>query len=122
MKVQHIPHLPSAEKAQSILERIKKEFGPIATARKWNITSLTEMCCCDDGAHHTMNHKTDYNGKTNSKKKGRGVQMSAQVWGYNLSSWYGGRKSSKIHLRLRDPQNHSYLLPYESVARLVIKM
>lgn len=105
MRVQHIPALPDEDVACNMLMRIESEFSTIAVKRGWNITSLTEMCCCDDGIHYLVSNRR------NSQRGKR--TMPDSVWGYNLSS---GRRHFSIHIRLRMPSTH-HLLPYEEVAR-----
>ena len=47
--IQHIPSLPDEKTAAGILRRIHSEFSTIIEKRGWNVTSITEMCCCGDG-------------------------------------------------------------------------
>ena len=44
--VQHIKTLPDEKSTASILRRIHSEFHTIIERRGWNVTSITEMCCC----------------------------------------------------------------------------
>jgi hypothetical protein len=110
LHVCHIPHLPNAKQCRSLLERIYKEFYPIMEKRGYNVSSLSEMCCCGDGLDH------------NNQRKGRRTLkiMGPQVGGYNMTTRGGGRrygtKSHSIHLRLRSAQDHSIVLSYEEVA------
>ncbi|GFH54370.1 hypothetical protein CTEN210_10846 [Chaetoceros tenuissimus] len=99
-KIQHIPTLPSAEYAASILQRIQKEFTILAQKRGYNLSSVTEMCCCSDGLDHI-------NGKRGRKTR----CMPDNVLGYNL----GNGRTNRIHLRLRKPKSHEFL-PYEDIA------
>lgn len=112
INIQHIPNLPNDNEASKILRRIHYEFKEIIERRKFNVISLTEMCCCGDGKDHC-------GGST--KKRGRSGRrktkiMPNNVLGYNLtaSSSYN-TKRHEIHLRLRHPRTHE-LLDYESIA------
>ena len=103
----HIPTLANAKQCRSLLERIYKEFYPILEKRGYNVSSLSEMCCCGDGLDHDKQ----------SKRRRKLKIMSAQVGGYNMTRGGGrGGKSHSIHLRLRNPHNHSVVLSYEEVA------
>jgi hypothetical protein len=102
--VQHIPNLPNDNEAAAILRRIHYEFKEIIKRRKWNVVSITEMCCCSDGKDHTPH-----------KRGGRKTKiMPNNVLGYNLTA-SSYTKSHEIHLRLRHPRTHD-LLDYESIA------
>ena len=102
--VQHISNLPNDNEAAAILRRIHFEFKEIIQRRKWNVISITEMCCCSDGKDHFPHKRGGRKTKT----------MPDNVLGYNLTaSSYA--KSHEIHLRLRHPRTHE-LLDYESVA------
>jgi hypothetical protein len=110
---QHIPTLSQANEARAILDRIKAEFQPIIQRRGYNISSVTEMCCCDDGLDHLPTHP----------RKGRKTKtMPDNVLGYNLSPVYRNASSThRIHLRLRHAPSagsweHHILFPYEDVA------
>ena len=120
-KIQHIPNLTSSEYAKSLLERIKNEFQTIVQKRGYNITSVTEMCCCDDGFNYL-----DGSGEGAAKKRKRKIRkMPNNVLGYNLTHGYRGRGRGsnntrnsvhRIHLRLRHPTNHNSFYPYEDIA------
>ncbi|KAK1747629.1 WLM domain-containing metallopeptidase [Skeletonema marinoi] len=102
--VQHIPNLPNDNEAAAILRRIHYEFKEIIERRKWNLLSITEMCCCGDGKDHTPH-----------KRGGRKTKiMPNNVLGYNLTA-SSYTKTHEIHLRLRHPRTHA-LLDYESIA------
>lgn len=106
INVQHIPNLPNDNEASKILRRIHYEFKEIIERRKFNVISLTEMCCCGDGKDHC-----------GGRRRGRKTKiMPNNVLGYNLttSSSYN-TKCHEIHLRLRHPRTHE-LLDYESIA------
>ena len=122
----NIPHLPNSDVASSLLRRIENEFLPIARRRGWNVLSISEMCCCGDG----LDARRD-RGNLGRGGGGRGRRRRpapSNVWGYNMTTFGGGgvgvggrggggrRKSHRIHLRLRDPTDHSVVLPYEDVA------
>ncbi len=114
LKIQHIPNLPSAPQAQQILQRIRNEFETIIQRRGYNITSITEMCCCDDGFNYLQNSQSSGN---NNKRKRKIKNMPNNVLGYNLTS--GNRH--RIHLRLRPPtkdkhHSSSSFYPYEDIA------
>lgn len=100
MKAYTILSLDRADEARALLDRIRAEFLPIAQARGYSVASVSEMCCCGDGLD-----------SSGGKRKARVQHRS--VLGYNASD---GRGAHRIHLRLRDPTNHSILLPYEDVA------
>jgi len=104
MKVMHIPTLSDADICQRLLNRIHSEFYPIIERRGYQVCSLSEMCCCGDGLDH-------------DKRRRRKLRiMGNNVLGYNCTQSRGSRKSHTIHLRLRDPRNHSRLFSYEEVA------
>lgn len=107
--IQHIPTLPNDRKAFELLQRLFREFLPLTKARGYNITSVTEMCCCDDGIHHTPGH---------AKRKGKFRKTSNNVGGFNLSRGNGG--GNEIHLRLRSLSPLHELLSYEEVAGVFI--
>ena len=102
IKVQHISTLPRANDASSILHRIHSEFIQIIQKRQYNVTSITEMCCCSDGLDHLPN----------SRRKTK--LMPRNVLGYNLTN-FSRPKSHAIHLRLRHAKTHE-LIDYESIA------
>jgi DNA-dependent metalloprotease WSS1 len=100
----HIPTLPKAEQAQQLLQRVVREFEPIAKQRGYNVQSVSELCCCGDGLDHLP-------GRRRKLRK-----VANNIWGYNQTTWGGQRKSHTIHLRLRHPTDHSKFLLYEDVA------
>ncbi len=103
-----IPNLSQSDACQRILHRIHDEFGPIIQRRGYNVTSISELCCCGDGLDH----------RPGTKKKCR--KMGANVWGYNQTTFFRsgarGKTLHAIHLRLRNAQNHSRLNSWEDVA------
>ena len=99
--VQHIPSLPDDKIAAGILRRIHSEFGTIIEKRGWNVTSISEMCCCGDGLDCPRKRKIKV--------------MPSNVLGYNRISTSQRGKIHDIHLRLRHPRTHA-LLDYESIA------
>mmetsp|Transcript_1714 Transcript_1714/g.3661 ORF Transcript_1714/g.3661 Transcript_1714/m.3661 type:complete len:463 (-) Transcript_1714:104-1492(-) len=99
--VQHIPSLPDGKEAAAILRRIHSEFHTIIERRGWNITSITEMCCCGDGVDCLKKRKTKV--------------MPNNVLGYNRTSSSRLGNVHDIHLRLRHPRTHA-LVDYESIA------
>jgi len=106
MEIKPLPDLPDSDRARDILERLRREFLPIAKARGYEVTSLSEMCCCGDA------------GRRNHGRGRGGRLMSNSVWGYNQSHGRGGTKSCRISVRLRQPTlaRHGTLLPYEHAA------
>lgn len=104
IKLAHIPTLIEADTCQRLLNRIYGEFYPIIQKRGYNVTSISEMCCCGDGMDHC------------SGRKRKLRTMSPQVHGYNMTQSRGGKKVHSIHLRMRDPNNHAVLFGYEHVA------
>ena len=106
-KVCHIPTLAKAEQALEMLRRVVREFMPIIQRRCYNVVSISELCCCNDGLDFEPNRRRKLH------------KMSNNIWGYNRTTWSGGKKSHTIHLRLRHPNksNHeSRLHVYEDVA------
>lgn len=104
LKCCHIPTLPSAEQAKALLERVVREFEPIAQQRGYNILSVSEFCCCNDGLDFEPHRK-------------RKIRKAANnLWGYNQTTWAGRSKAHSIHLRLRHAQSHSRFHEYEDVA------
>jgi hypothetical protein len=105
IKLCHIPTLPNADAAKALLQRVFQEFEPIIQQRKYNVRSVSELCCCGDGLDH---------------QPGRSKKLRKQnnyTWGYNQTTFFGGgRKSHTIHLRLRHPARHDAFLLYEDVA------
>ena len=137
-RIQHIPNLTSSDYASSILKRIQNEFQLLAQKRGYNVTSVTEMCCCEDGLDYldcntnetekediiglSFNGNNTNNNTRKKKKKKRGRKtriMPNNVLGYNLSSGYqrGPNTSSshRIHLRLRQPTNHTSFFDYHDI-------
>jgi len=109
ISVQHIPNIPNDKEASVILRRIHHEFKEIIERRKWNVRSITEMCCCGDGKDHMNTSQQHYRRRDRKSKI-----MPTNVLGYNLTaSSYS--KTHEIHLRLRHPHTHE-LLDYESIA------
>ena len=102
MEIKPLGDLPDADRAKAILERLKREFLPIAKARGYTVTSLSEMCCCGDAGR-----------RGNGRGRG-GRLMSNNVWGYNQTS--GRRGTCRISIRLRQPSDHGALIPYENAA------
>lgn len=109
-KVQHIPSLPNEEHAAAILRRIQSEFQLIVEKRKYGLTTVTEMCCCEDGLDHL--HANKSGGKRGRKTR----RMPGNVLGYNLTQGSrNGNSVHRIHLRLRHPKNHTFY-SYEEIA------
>jgi DNA-dependent metalloprotease WSS1 len=105
----HIPTLPNAHQAESLLHRVVREFQPILTRRNYNVLSISELCCCNDGL--------DFDPTASGGKRRKRRIMSNNIWGYNQTSFGRGRgKSHTIHVRLRQPSDHARFLPYEDVA------
>lgn len=100
----HIPNLLSDKVCEDTFNRIHQEFLPIIQRRKFNVKSISELCCCGDGLDHTK-------GKRRKLRK-----MANNVLGYNMTRWHGRSKTHTIHLRLRNPKNHNQLFPWEDVA------
>jgi DNA-dependent metalloprotease WSS1 len=104
-----IPKLPNASQAESLLLRVVREFQPIIARRGYNVASISEMCCCNDGL--------DFEPTASAGARRKRRIMSSSIWGYNQTTFRGGnRKSHTIHIRLRHPTDHARLLPYEDVA------
>jgi hypothetical protein len=95
-KLCHIPNLPHSDVCEATLKRIQQEFGPIVKLRGYRVLSVSEMCCCGDGLDHAGSRR----------RKLR--KQSANVWGYNMTR-FGRPKTHTIHLRLRDPRDHTRL-------------
>ncbi|KAL7572540.1 hypothetical protein ACA910_000363 [Epithemia clementina (nom. ined.)] len=106
-KVCHIPTLAKADEAAAMLQRVVREYLPIMQRRGYNVVSISELCCCNDGLDFEPRRRRKLN------------KLANNVWGYNRTTWSGGRKSHTIHLRLRHPNqgNHeSRMHLYEDVA------
>jgi hypothetical protein len=109
LKCCHILSLPNADQAKTLLERVVREFEPIAKQRGYNVLSVSELCCCNDGL--------DFDPTANGNKRRKRRKMANNIWGYNQTTSSGYRKSHTIHLRLRHTSNHhTRFLPYEDVA------
>ena len=104
-KVCHIPTLPKADDALELLQRVVREFLPIIQRRKYNVISISELCCCNDGLDFEPNRRRKL------------YKAANNIWGYNRTTWSHGTKSHTIHLRLRLVQAHKTRLHlYEDVA------
>jgi hypothetical protein len=109
-QIQHIPNLEGDQHAASLLRRIHSEFQLIVEKRQYILTSVTEMCCCEDGLDHM--HSKNSGGKRGRKTR----RMPNGVLGYNLTQGSrNGNSVHRIHLRLRHPTNHTFY-PYEDIA------
>lgn len=122
MSIHHIPHLPNADQALGMLQRLHKEFYPIVVRRGYKVLSLSEMCCCGDGQDNT-NNKNNNNRRTN--KSGRTTRMNQNVLGYNQGRSNGTNTHHRIHIRLRETTSnkssaagadHTTFYSYEHVA------
>jgi DNA-dependent metalloprotease WSS1 len=98
-RISHILSFSNEKDARELLNRVWDEFQPIVQQRGYRIVSLSELCCCRGFTK-------------NGSSKSRRTKVSPTLWGYNQSRG----DEHAIHLRLRQPQNHSQLLPYEDVA------
>jgi DNA-dependent metalloprotease WSS1 len=104
-----IPKLPNTSQAESLLLGVVREFQPIIASRGYNVASISEMCCCNDGL--------DFEPTASAGARRKRRIMSSNIWGYNQTTFRGGnQKSHTIHIRLRHPTDHARLLPYEDVA------
>jgi DNA-dependent metalloprotease WSS1 len=101
-----IPSLSDARQAEEMLKQVVREFLPILQRRNCNVQSISEMCCCNDGLDFLPT-------KGGGRRRKRRI-MGGNIWGYNQTTFYGGRKSHTIHIRLR--QDHARFFPYEDVA------
>jgi hypothetical protein len=116
--------MPNAHHTASTLRRLAYEFIPIIRQRQYNITSVSEFCCCGDGMDYQLG------GQSLSVRPGERISghESERVMGYNRcilpngtvrSHTYNGINTdnyvSSIHLRLRSPYNHNQLISYEQV-------
>lgn len=109
LKCCHIPKLANANQAKTLLGRVVREFEPIVKRRNYNVRSVSELCCCNDGLDF---EPTASGGKRRKKRK-----MSNNIWGYNQITSTRHGKSHTVHLRLRHPSNHQdRFFPYEDVA------
>jgi len=105
LKCCHIPTLPTDDHAKALLERVVREFEPIVKQRSYNVLSVSELCCCNDGL--------DFDGGGRRKRR----KVANNIWGYNQTTFRGPNgKAHTIHLRLRHATDHSRFLPYEDVA------
>lgn len=118
--------LPNADQTASTLRRLAQEFIPIIRQRQYNVTSVSEFCCCGDGMDY------QFGGQSLSVRPGERISghESERVMGYNRVLLPNGkyrnsgkqyfhidpeRYTSSIHLRLRSPYDHTQLIPYELV-------
>lgn len=106
----HVPNLPLAETAaRQMLQRVVREFEPIIKRRNYDVVSVSEMCCCNDGLDFAPTH--------NGKRRRKIRKVSNNLWGYNSFQMIGTKRfHSEIHLRLRGFRNHNEMLSYEDVA------
>lgn len=109
-----ISKLPNEKLAETLLQRVVREFVPIISRRKYNVASISEMCCCGDG----LDAEPTAAGRRRRKRR----VMSANILGYNQTS-FGGRganngndKTHTIHIRLRHASDHARFMQYEDVA------
>ena len=127
----HIPTLPHADYAKALLERVVREFEPIAHERGYNIRSVSELCCChQDGLDFAEMKKKNNNSassatSSSSSSSSRGAGRRRQklrkqpdtIWGYNMTTRSAqGRSSHTIHVRLRHARHHDRFHAYEDVA------
>ena len=118
--------MSNADQTASTLRRLAHEFVHIIRQRQYNVTSVSEFCCCGDGMDYQMG------GKSLSVRPGERISghESERVMGYNRVILPNGnsrndgkqyfhidteRYTSSIHLRLRSPHDHTQLIPYEYV-------
>jgi hypothetical protein len=108
----HIPHLPYADIAAAILKQIALEFMPIIRQRGYDVRTVSEFCCCGDGLDYQLGgHRFCIGSRYYIKGHSR-----SDVGGYNLLEPSRGiPRVHSIHVRLRSPDNHDLLLPYEQV-------
>jgi DNA-dependent metalloprotease WSS1 len=108
----HIPTFTNEQPAKILLNRIVQEFIPIIQRRKYNILSISELCCCSDGLDYTTTTTT-----TNNKRRRKIRKVSNNIWGYNRTVFNNySNKQHTIHIRLRHPTNHQLFLSYEDIA------
>ena len=55
-KVYHIPKLNNDVYAKQLLNRVVQEFLPILQRRQYNVRSISELCCCNDGLDFQHEH------------------------------------------------------------------
>jgi DNA-dependent metalloprotease WSS1 len=125
-KVYHIPKLHNDVYAKQLLNRVVQEFLPILQRRQYNVRSISELCCCNDGLdfqhEHDLQEANDNNGTkqtTKSKRRRRRKirKVADNIWGYNRTSFsYGQQREHTIHIRLRHTADHTKFLLYEDVA------
>ena len=119
--VYHIPTLQNDTYAKELLNRIVNEFLPILQRRQYNVISISELCCCNDGLDFQQEHdalcdSNNNNTTTTAKRKRRKIRkVSDNIWGYNRTT-FGYRKQHTIHIRLRHTNDHTKFLLYEDVA------
>ena len=119
--------MPNADQTASTVRRLAQEFIPIIRQRQYNVTSVSEFCCCGDGMDY------HFGGQSLSVRPGERISghESERVMGYNRVILPNGkyrngggkqyfhmdtvRYTSSIHLRLRSPYDHTQLIPYELV-------
>jgi DNA-dependent metalloprotease WSS1 len=98
VRINHILSFPNQRDARELLNRVWYEFEPIIKQRGYRIFSLSELCCCRDSRKRSS--------------KSAQTKVSPSILGYNKSRGHG----HEIYLRLRQPENHNQLFPYEDVA------
>jgi WLM domain len=119
--------MPNAQQTAATLRRLAHEFIPILRQRQYNVTSVSEFCCCGDGMDYQLG------GQSLSVRPGERIagHESERVMGYNRvvllhdgTNQYCGKRpfgidtaryTSSIHLRLRSPSDHSQFVSYEQV-------
>ena len=117
-----IAGLPQQDMCAATLQRIYQEFSPIIHHRGYNIQSISEMCCCGDGwtgrgGGGSSSNSRSSSGRSRSTKKPTGRIMHKNVWGYNMTVRGGrGAQPSRIHLRLRQPYDHTQFVSWDFVA------
>jgi hypothetical protein len=110
----HIPHLLYADSAAATLKQIALEFMPIIRQRGYDIRTVSEFCCCGDGLDYQLGGQK-FCVRRRGDIAGHGGS-SAEVAGYNLLERSRGIQTvHSIHVRLRSPNNHELLIPYEQV-------
>ena len=90
----HIKKLPNSEKAEELLQELKRHCTPVLTARGWRVHKLYEICCCSPGGKNTG------------------------VAGFCVPAG-DGITSLRIALRLRRPRSHEFNT-FEHVMRVLI--
>jgi WLM domain len=110
----HIPTLPYADQAADLLRLLAKNFVPILRQRGYDVRTVSEFCCCGDGLDYQLG------GHAWTVRPGSNIagHDASNVAGYNRLDFTTRARHDvhSIHLRLRSPHHHDYLITYQDLA------